>query len=122
MAFTAGQNQAMEGLVVVVPMAVPFTFMQGLKFDVGWAHKFDVCSYRFLSKPAETKFSSANHVCWKKANFLPSESSVATIFYFRPNCPSSVYLSEVAGSCKAWPTATTLGAAVLCILRLGKLC
>ncbi|XBH66048.1 hypothetical protein VPH35_119520 [Triticum aestivum] len=63
----------MEGLVVVVPMAVPFTFMQGelsslcsvvdhgLKFDVGWAHKFDVCSYRFLSKPAETKFSSADH-------------------------------------------------------------
>lgn len=42
-------------------MAVPFTFMQGLKFDVGWAHKFDVCSYRFLSKPAETKFSSADH-------------------------------------------------------------
>ena len=103
-------------------MAVPFTFMQGLKFDVGWAHKFDVCSYRFLSKPAETKFSSADHVCWKKANFLPSESSVAIIFYFRPNCPSSVYLSEVAGSCKAWPTATTLGAAVICILHLGKLC
>ncbi|EMS65744.1 hypothetical protein TRIUR3_26670 [Triticum urartu] len=50
-----------HGLVVVVPMAVPFTFMQGLKFDVGWAHKFDVCSYRFLSKPAETKFSSADH-------------------------------------------------------------
>uniref|UniRef100_A0A8R7U393 Uncharacterized protein n=1 Tax=Triticum urartu TaxID=4572 RepID=A0A8R7U393_TRIUA len=35
-----------------------------------------------------------------------------------PNCPSSVYLSEVAGSCKAWPTATTLGAAVICILHL----
>ncbi|XP_048545335.1 uncharacterized protein LOC125524303 [Triticum urartu] len=39
--------------------------------------------------------------------------------YAGPNCPSSVYLSEVAGSCKAWPTATTLGAVVLCILHLG---
>uniref|UniRef100_A0A453E4K9 Uncharacterized protein n=1 Tax=Aegilops tauschii subsp. strangulata TaxID=200361 RepID=A0A453E4K9_AEGTS len=64
--------------------------------------------------------------CWaKSSDGRPCgcrSHGCAVHFYAGPNCPSSVYLSEVAGSCKAWPTATTLGAAVLCILRLGKLC
>uniref|UniRef100_A0A8R7U1I2 Uncharacterized protein n=1 Tax=Triticum urartu TaxID=4572 RepID=A0A8R7U1I2_TRIUA len=61
--------------------------------------------------------------CWaKSSDGRPCgcrSHGCAVHVYAGPNCPSSVYLSEVAGSCKAWPTATTLGAAVICILHLG---